>query len=49
MNARPMNDEEIKKYDLVCRIFGSAPYKCVLTAFENAGFRRVEEDDEDDE
>ncbi|CAD8061603.1 unnamed protein product [Paramecium sonneborni] len=49
VNARPMTEEEVKKYQLTCRVLGSAPYKCVLTSFDWAGFKRIDEDDDEDE
>lgn len=44
-----MTDEEIKRFNLKCKVLGNAPYKCVLTSFEWAGFKRIDDEDDDDD
>lgn len=39
----------MNRFSLCCKVLGSAPYKCVLTSFDWAGFKRIDEDDEDEE
>lgn len=47
--TRPMTEEEIEQYQPVYRLYGQVPYKCVVNAFEAAGFALYDESEEEDE
>lgn len=39
-----VSDQDAEKLDLRFKILGDQPYKCVLSAFKTAGFRRTNKD-----
>jgi len=41
VRCQKLNEDDVAKLDLKFKITGDTPYKCVVSAFTKAGFKRT--------